>query len=238
MTPWLLYVRAVIIPGWRPGSHRSLCCDHVVMGLNLLTLHLMSSDFSPPLAPPPHWQDRCGGEAGDQLLPGYWWLSVITVTDPRSSSLTHSNCDMGMSHQGPSKALTGRCRVLHREYLNYYHEDRGQKSFVPSSFPHQDNEHFLNKTTLLGHSLDMQICSVTHSWVTHWGFYRVIKSHQRSCWSQWAVSGPGPASNIASGSDQHRPAPVSRAAPARPGPHCSVVSRMSQSEHLSAACPG
>ena len=43
----------------------------------------------------------------------------------------------------------------------------------------------------------MQTCSVdTHVSHSLLGFYRVIKSHQRSCWSQWAVSGPGPAPTL------------------------------------------
>ena len=144
---------------------------------------------------------------------GAWWLVsvyncyLITSYPPGWGAplLSHPQ-QLRYGHE-PSVAQqgsppTGRCRVLQREYLNYYHENRGQKSFVPSSFPHQDNEHFLNKTILFGYSLHMQICPVdTHTWVT-WvthcaGFLsRVIKSHQRSCWSQWAVSGPSPAPTL------------------------------------------
>ena len=67
-------------------------------------------------APPPSFAptssrhgERCGGESwrpvGDLVLSVYNCY-LITSYPPRlrSSSLTHSNCDMGMSHQWPSKA--------------------------------------------------------------------------------------------------------------------------------------
>ena len=117
-------------------------------------------------APPPSFAptlsrhgDRCGGESwrpvGDLVLSVYNCYPDHKLSAQAQKLLSHPQ-QLRYGHE-PSVAQqgsppTGRCRVLQREYLNYYHENRGQKSFVPSSFPHQDNEHFLNTTILFGYT--------------------------------------------------------------------------------------
>ena len=149
--------------------------------------------FAPTI---PHNLDTgrgAGVRAGDQLVTRcclFITVTLITSYPPRlrSSSLTHSNCDMGMSHQWPSKAhlQQGDVAFCNVNILIIITRTGGKNHLCPPLFLIKIMSTSLIQQYCLAtqhqHSLHMQICSVdTHVSHSLLGFYRVIKSHQRSC---------------------------------------------------------
>ena len=143
-----------------------------------------------------------------------------------------------MSHQWPSKAhlQQGDVAFCNVNILIIITRTGGKNHLYPPLFLIK----IMSTSLIKQHCLDMQICSVTHR--SHDSLTGFLSCHKISSKKLLITMGSQSVDLV-----QHckwlRPTPAlhlsARAAPVRPGPaQSSVVSRMSQSEHLSAACPG